>query len=513
MPSSIRTSFIYYLVLLALHIGLLWWRPYFPTQDGPSHLYNLLILHDLLNGGKEWGPFFTHHLRPVPNLGFHIVAYPLLGFFSPLILEKLFVSIYIVLMGVSVPIFLRAFDRQIFPFAFLVFPAVFNFNLFMGFYSYVIAVPLFLMAISFAWKIRNTSACYKFVCLNLAGFILFYCHLIPFVFFLISLTAASVADATNWKKMLGNLTRLFITISPLLVIFFLYQVKSLKGPHLDLTYLSSLPRFVDLTAHLFLFSTANFSPLQLIPSALLMFVFLFFLRSFGHDAFKALRRMGPNTPGIPASEKTLILLALILVVIYFAAPFRFGEGSYFNQRFPWVIFLVMLPLLRVPAGVISGRFATAIIMAAVILVFVFNSIVMRQESAKVGEFLRGLNTGPPRGAFVMAYKTKFPEWSNIDVLRHAASYYGIYNGCVDLGNYEAGLPYFPVQFRKTLPALPSQDQVEYDPAKIRWSLYPCIRYIFGWDLETGERIKLGKEFDIIREDGRLTIWQRNLAPS
>ena len=158
--------------------------PYFPTQDGPSHVYNLVILKDLLNGGREWGNYFTHSLNAVPNLGFNLLCYPMLHFFPPLVVEKLFVSIFIIFMGIAIYFFLHTFNKASLPAIFLLFPIIFNFNLLMGFYSFVIAVPLFLMAFSFSWKIRNRSTTCKFVFFNVAGFIIFYCHIIPFVFFL-----------------------------------------------------------------------------------------------------------------------------------------------------------------------------------------------------------------------------------------------------------------------------------------------------------------------------------------
>jgi hypothetical protein len=109
----------------------------------------------------------------------------------------------------------------------------------------------------------------------------------------------------------------------------------------------------------------------------------------------------------------------------------------------------------------------------------------------------------------MTYKPKGNGWSRVDVLAHAASYYGIYNGCVDTGNYEAGLPYFPVQFRKSLPTFPAADQITYSPAQIEWSHYLSIRYLFAWDLETSERKNLSTDFHIVLEEHRLTIWERN----
>src|SRR5215470_12611130 len=90
---------VLYLLLLSIHIGLIWLLPFFPTQDGPSHLYNLVILRDLLNGGSRWGHSFDYQIFIGPSLGFNAVAYPLLAVFDPFVVEKLFISIYVFLMG------------------------------------------------------------------------------------------------------------------------------------------------------------------------------------------------------------------------------------------------------------------------------------------------------------------------------------------------------------------------------------------------------------------------------
>jgi hypothetical protein len=508
MRNIFKANPICYVVILAAHIVLVWSLPIFPTQDGPSHIYNLVILHDLLNGGKDWGAFYTHNLRPVPNLGFHILAYPLISLFTPYVAEKLFVSLYIVLMGVAVPVFLRSFERPVFPFSYFVFPVVFNFTMLMGFYSYAIAVPLFLIAFSLTWKFRAASTMTKFILLNMAGLILFYSHLIPFAFFLIALTIVTAVEAPTWGKRVFELAKTMVTISPLLVLFFLYEASSPKGHHITFAYLTSIPRLVDLTEHLFFFSMATFSRSQIIPAAVILFLFLFFLSVYSIDTLRSGREKVSDTACIQNPDKALIFISLFLVSIYYLAPFRLGEGSYFNQRFPWVIFLILLPLLRIPRESNQSRFASFIILCSIIPVFYFNILALRHESDRVKEFLGGLEVDMPTGSFVMGYKTKFPEWSDIDVLMHTASYYGIYKGCVDIGNYEAGLPYFPVRFKETLPSFPSQDTIAYDPAKINWSLYPCIGYLFAWDLKQGERDGLGKEFRIIKETGRLTVWER-----
>ena len=265
MNQSHDGSRLYYILLLAAHVGVIWLLPYVPTQDGPSHVYNLVILKDLLNGGRVWGNFFTYQLRAVPNLGFHIIAYPLLSFFPPLIVEKIFITIYTVLMGISLPLLLRTFDRPVLPLSYLIFPVIFNFTLLMGFYSYAIGIPLYILAFCFAWEIRHRSIYCKFVCLNLAGITLFYFHLIPFIFFLMSLMAIIMAEAAGCKKKLREFVKFLATIFPSLLILFFYLNQGIRSPFPDVSYLFSLSRLLDLIVDLSFFSTVNFLTSATVP--------------------------------------------------------------------------------------------------------------------------------------------------------------------------------------------------------------------------------------------------------
>lgn len=185
---SATTSDLWYFFLLLAQVLLAWLLPYFPTQDGPSHLYNAAILHDLLNGGSEWGEYFTYQLKATHNLGFNLIVSPLLFLVKPLVAEKIFLTIYILLMGFSVRYFIRTFaPEKHLTVQLLVVPVIFNFTLMMGFYSYSIAVPVFLFAFAASWSLRAKPFAVQFLFCTLAGLVTFYLHLIPFIFFLISL--------------------------------------------------------------------------------------------------------------------------------------------------------------------------------------------------------------------------------------------------------------------------------------------------------------------------------------
>jgi hypothetical protein len=504
LNSPLRTNTLVYTILLAAHVMLVWLLPYFPTQDGPCHLYNLVILQDLLHGGKEWGNFFTYTLHLVPNLGFNLLAYPLINFLPPLVVERVFLTIYIVLMGSSVPLLLKTFGRPIFPFAYFVFPVIFNYTLLMGFFSYTIAVPLFILSFCLAWKVRNRSRLCKFVCFNLLGLGLFYFHLIPAIYFLISLAVITTAD-NNHRKKLRGLTELFIIISPFLLNIFYYLSRGSGRLLPDLSYLSSITRLRDLIKDLFYFSTFTLSPWQLLPGSLFMAIVIIFLYSSVKETWQTYR----NGHSISTSEQIFIIMIAVFSFIYLVAPSIIGEGSYFNQRMPWVILIIMLPFLRTPQTMIFQRYFPPVIASLVAVFFILNAILLWQENVKIATFLGGLRADIPKGAPVLAFIPKHPVYAQVDVMLHAASYYGIYKGSIDLDNYEARYGYFPVHFKNGLPQIPSQEQIVLKAETIKWTEYPSVQYLLGWDIDKKNATELSNSFHIICENGQLVVWQRN----
>jgi len=492
-----------YAALIILSIGLAWLLPYFPTQDGPSHLYNLVILHDLINGGRIWGEYFTYDLRATPNLGFHAVAYPLLTFFSPLVAEKIFVSIYILLMSVSVPCFLRSFGNRSMPLSYFVFPLLFNYAFMMGFYSFSLAVPWMLLSIALAWSLRAQPLLQRALVINISGFILFYLHLIPFAIYMLFLFIMSVVIAHGFKKRCRELLLMIAATSPCLInaVLFLYQAPTMHGT--PLSYAFSLSLFGELAVELLLFSLDTFSIWQLAPWACLAVALYAVIRaSIAHQ---------PDSANKRDARLCVMLLLLSLTLVYFLAPNNFAGGSLFNQRLPWILFLLLLPLLTVPDTGFIARYQGLLFPGLALIFLLVNGVVMHGESLRIEEYLAGMKSEIPKGTLILSYKDPNPSWSRIDPLLHAASYYGMEKGCVDAGNYEAVVSHFPVRFSSSAPKRPRKDQIEEFPSLIDWGKYPAIRYLLGWEVADEDRKKLKENFTLFMEKKRFTLWQRRLS--
>src|SRR5689334_3287327 len=78
----------------------IWSVHYLPTTDGPSHLYNAWILRELLVGHDgAIGRYFEIDWRPHPNwIGTALLA-GLMPVTAPLVAEKIFVSVIVLLFA------------------------------------------------------------------------------------------------------------------------------------------------------------------------------------------------------------------------------------------------------------------------------------------------------------------------------------------------------------------------------------------------------------------------------
>lgn len=254
-------------------------------------------------------------------------------------------------------------------------------------------------------------------------------------------------------------------------------------------------------SELLTFSTISFSPWQIIPVSALWFAIVIIVK----DGSKEFVNIKNN---IRSEQKAISVLISILIIVYLLAPSSFGGGSYFNCRIPWVIFLLFLPLLSdlniQPKNVINFS-----IMLAAILSICINSAILMDQNKYLSTFVSGSSLGCSKGNLIMLYYKPKPKlWSKIDTILHAPSYYGISNGCIDVGNYEVRTPYFPIKFKYNMASSSLYQFIEEDPDSIDFSKYPQIVEVIGWDLHPVMEDKLDVFYNLSYSNEKLTLWRR-----
>jgi len=221
--------------------------------------------------------------------------------------------------------------------------------------------------------------------------------------------------------------------------------------------------------------------------------------NFSFESFKTLKRQYSQKNSLAEGDQLCVMILTVLLLIYLFAPFRLGTGCFFNERFPWVILLFAIPLFSNLTASLLKKATTAFLLVAISYT-VINSAIFYDRANQITKALLGTNIGISPGTYMMTYREKccLPI-SFLQVLKgtipylpdhmlHIASYYGIYNGVVDVSNYQAfkGYSYFPVAFKNGITGFPTIVQIENAPEDIKWELYPKIKYLAAVSAEDGK---------------------------
>ena len=136
--------------LIILHILPIWVFRYFPSQDGPAHVYNAYVLNSMPSTESVLlRDYYQVNLALFPNWISHLVLAGLMYIVPPLIAEKILLSLIIGLLPISFFYFLnystnrtnREINFNLYGFFGFLFS--YHYLLHMGFYSFSISVPVF----------------------------------------------------------------------------------------------------------------------------------------------------------------------------------------------------------------------------------------------------------------------------------------------------------------------------------------------------------------------------------
>ena len=164
-----------FIALGVLQLVPIWSVHYFPTLDGPLHVGNMLTYLRLDEPGYEvLRRLYQPAHNVAPNYFVYAFFYGALQFFSPLVSEKLFLSLYVLSFPLAFRYTLCALGRNATVFSVLGFPMAYTPLLFLGFYNTSFALVAFLVTFGYWLRHRNEASWRVF-----AG----YCFLALFCFF------------------------------------------------------------------------------------------------------------------------------------------------------------------------------------------------------------------------------------------------------------------------------------------------------------------------------------------
>lgn len=483
LKAVVAAFFILYLVPI-------WWFRYFPSQDGPSHVYITEVLSSLASGETAYRDHLRLNVRPFPNWSAYGVMWAFQLFFSPLASEKLFLSLYLGLMVFSFWYLLSALGPSRRLWSLLSFFFAYNWTLFMGFYNFCLGVPLVALSLGFWWRWRDKWGLGPGVVLAALLVLVYFSHPLPLALVLASLTVMVFVYHRFRLKSALVLLLSFLPALALLYVSFLGEegvsgVRSSPG-------FARLPRLiVDFLKMRFILAldAGGHAPIVLGVAAVIWLVLL----------FSICRRFRAGKGGFLFNPKTtdiFIVPFITSLVLYAVMPNSIGEAGFITPRLNLFSALFLIPLLSGEIGRAPRRLFSGALAALLLVNFLFLYRVFAVNNRRLEKFVAAREIVAPNSTLVPVIfkKAEMDESTGEDELiaiyEHAANYYCLGRGIVNLANYHLDwFSRYVVTWRGRHPGLIGA--ARYRERLDFRELSGLVDYVllFGADKETLERLE------------------------
>lgn len=487
---------ILFAAMAALHLLPVWRAPYVPTVDGPSHLYNAVVLRELAAGTPQFARAFVVDGRPWPNWLTHLLLAGALSIAPQVVAEKLVASLIVLLFLGGCWRIAGLVDGASRVYAFVVMPLAFHLLFQMGFYNYALGVALVPFAIASWWRRRERDG-WRSVAATASWLLLcYFSHVVPAAaaVLFIGVLWLAVRDGRRWRQLLP------LVPAAALLVWFALQPQPPGGTwtwHGALLWTPLLKTMLLLT----------FDIRQLTFGAALAAVL-----AAAIVATFALENVDRQRRRIVFGRRDVfLLLAAIATALYLAAPLSAEEGLVLKARLLIFPYLLVLPWLTPRLG----RGAAGFVIAAIFSIVAMKNVLFLRDSWKrdakeIARAVAPLHAAPPLRTIVALVFDRSAPHSTLGLLGHAASYGAAAQRLVDLSDYEANLPFFPVQFRRGLQRPPVVELEtkpgDFDPAA--WA--GAVDSIYTWKMPAGAPLesRLRARYDLAADDGDAKLWIR-----
>jgi hypothetical protein len=318
--------------LILVYVLPVWFFHYFPTLDGPSHVANSALIKNMVLGSCS---NLTKYLEFTPAVVPNWTGFVLLGFFqlivSPLIAEKILITLYIILFITSSSMLLRKINPSA---GFFIIPIAlfsYNTNLFFGNYNFLLGVALYLLFLN--WLIIQTSfnGFRFYLKLTLISLVLYLTHFLGLAFFFISifciLTSKFRNKGISLKSYFQQGLGCFICLIPCIILFIQYYLL----PKLPIEGGMSIIFRISAIIHAkFLHS---FSNLEVLPIKIFsLFIWICVTLAMYYSVREKIK----------LKQSWFFLQAILFVLIILLAPASFAGGWSIQERLSIMIFLSLI---------------------------------------------------------------------------------------------------------------------------------------------------------------------------
>lgn len=491
-------------VLIVVYLLPIWLFPYFPTQDGVSHVYNSQILAAYNNPEYQFRDYYEINWYPFPNWLSHFSLAVLMFVFPSLIAEKIFLSLYVILFPLAIHYFLSAVQRGgRHPLVILSFTFIYNYLFLMGFYNFAVSVPLFFLALGYWWKHKDEMNRTRIILLNLLIVIIYFAHLISYAFILFSIALLALFYfRRDIKRIL--ITGCYLLPAAILLLIYLPTSDLLAGdpPEFGIGRIGAL--FNNLIGMHVLVAYDN--PPSWISAA--VSVLLLFL--VGVTLWK--NRRDPEKS--PFGQRAFLCLAVVLFGLYFILPNAIGPGGWVNDRLAILAVLALFAWFRVLDPLPWKRVFTVLVTLLALVNILYVGVLFKNLNAEISEFNAFVQRVGKNKVILPLHFEPRGSSKRVGIFVNAANYYCLDNGGINLGNYEIQFDYFPIRFNARFETPLAEKEwvqiVHWHPEKIDLCDYADnVDYLLLWGTPSEPIVAEAIEacYTLIAAEGKLKLFK------
>lgn len=408
---------------------------FFPTVDGPAHLYNSnLILDHFFSGGNISGQLFEFNAEPEPNWLGHFLLAGLNSFLPSWLAEKTVVVLSVILIPLGFRYLLKQYNKGGTWGVFLIFPLSYTILFYLGFYNFCMSIGLLLFALGLFEKQKgNFSAGFSIV-LMLFMLLLYFAHLFSFLVFtgfvIADFLLRVIQEKTFRERSLRYLIKRFWPLLPALLLSLNFILKKGAAGEVAFVPAETLWTWIKESAVLVAMIYDYEFPYSVTLSVLWALLIVVAV------AYRFYRKEKPLRSDL------WLLIAVLFTALYFIAPDQMASGGYISLRIAmyFTLFaLIWLALQKMHTGV----FIFSMLVSGYCTLRLLE--VHTTESRKLGDDADELYTAAP---FIKEGKTVLPlNYTGNWLHSNLATYLGSEKKILVLDNYEASTPHFPMKWK------------------------------------------------------------------
>ncbi|HXX35166.1 MAG TPA: hypothetical protein VEM15_11900 [Thermodesulfobacteriota bacterium] len=499
-----------FLVLILAHLVPVWVFQCFPSQDGPTHIENANIILDYFNPGRSiLRDYYILNAHLEPTWLGHAVLAGLMCIVPIFIVEKIFISGYIVFLPLSIRYALRGIRPDAGFLTFLMFPFIYNYPLHMGFYSFSYSLSVFFFLVGYWIRNHNQLTLRKEIKLAFLSLLLYFCHIVS-----LAMAYAGIALLTGWfilfdliqhkpeprfdfrvvwKTFGRRVVPLILAFLPTVIVVLMFlSWRGVEFPEVGISrsFHWLLKDLVQMESLVSFQREESFCSIGLGVAFAGLFLYLV--------ASKMRRRRPDRWDG-------LLVVVLGYLLIYLLAPNAISEGSFITDRlnlfpfFGFVLWFGVQPYLR---SVKRGIVVVAIVIAAASLGL--HTLKYSELNHYLTEYLSGINLIEPNKTLLpLTFDSRGhgPDGRVLSLkvrpFLHASGYIAARRHVVDFTNYEAGaFNCFPVLFRPNLNPYDhigiKDRSIVWEPPQVDFLTYAGrtggkVDYVLVWGIQERQR--------------------------